>query len=489
MTSPSSGAAASVPTPPAARDGLWSPARRPLSIGLVASVTLVAFEALAVSAILPIIARDLQGLELYGWVLTAFFLGSLVGIVVAGGAIDRVGLIPPYAVALTLFATGLILGGLAPSMPFLIGARFIQGLGGGALPPIVYVAIGWTLPERFRPAMFATLSTAWIVPGIAGPALAGFIAETFHWRWVLLGLLPLLAAAGTLVIRALRGVTDAGGRRPGAPGSAPSGVHAADLRFRDRVVTAVGVAIGAALVAGALQESAAPELLAALGIPGLILLGVGIRRLTPPGTLGAARGYPAAILVRGVLTWAFFAVDGYVTLALVEVRGLSATTAGLGLTTATIAWTAGTWTQARLAGRVPTERFISVGLAIIVVGTLGFALVLLPGWPVAVAIPTFGVAAFGMGLAYSAPALIVLREAPPAVQGSATSALSLTDGLGNALGTGVSQAFIAGAIRAGAGTAAGLGAAYVTAAVIGAAGLVVAARLHAPAPGRDPGVR
>ena len=69
----------------------------------------------------------------------------------------------------------------------LVGARFIQGLGAGTIPPIAYVAIGRSLPERLRPRMFATLSTAWVLPGVIGPALAGLVGETLGWRYVFLG--------------------------------------------------------------------------------------------------------------------------------------------------------------------------------------------------------------------------------------------------------------------------------------------------------------
>ena len=100
-------------------------------------------------------------------------LGSLIGIVVVGGLIDRRGLGRPFAAGLGLFAIGLLVGGLAPSMEVLVGARFVQGLGAGTIPPIAYVAIGRSLPDRLRPRMFATLSTAWVLPGVLGPAVAG----------------------------------------------------------------------------------------------------------------------------------------------------------------------------------------------------------------------------------------------------------------------------------------------------------------------------
>ena len=216
---------------------------------------------------------ELGGLELYGWVFSAFFLGSLIGIVVVGGAIDRGGLAVPFAAGLGLFAIGLLIGGLAPSMPMLVGARFIQGLGAGAIQPIAYVAIGRTLPDSLRPRMFATLSTAWILPGVIGPAIAGAVGESIGWRFVFLGLLPLIAVAGALTLGALTrwpcrpgSRASRGGRQPDPPPAGgdrrPRGRPAdrrADQRTagRDRRAQAAGVVIGV----------------------------LALRRLTPPGTL------------------------------------------------------------------------------------------------------------------------------------------------------------------------------------------------------------
>jgi MFS family permease len=122
-------------------DGLWSPGRRALTIGLILNVTIVASEALAVSTIIPIVARGLGGIDLYGWVFSGFFLGSLLGIVVAGMMIDRGSLARPFILGIGLFAIGLLIGGLAPSMAVLAAARVIQGFGAGAIPAVAYVSI------------------------------------------------------------------------------------------------------------------------------------------------------------------------------------------------------------------------------------------------------------------------------------------------------------------------------------------------------------
>jgi len=437
-------------------------------VGLVLTITLVAFEALAVSTVMPIVADELNGIELYGWVFTAFMLGSLIGIVLVGGLIDRRGLGGPFAAGIGLFAAGLIVGGLAPSMEVLVGARFVQGLGAGTVPPIAYVAIGRSLPEHLRPQMFATLSTAWILPGVIGPALAGIVGETLGWRWVFLGLLPLIVLSASIAFPAIRTIGP-------DPNDAP---NAATLR--DRAPLAILVALGTGLLLAGLT-SGEPILLVVLGIGGAVIGLFALRRLTPEGTLRAARGLPATVLMRGVITFAFFAVDAYVALALVEWRGLSAAQAGIALTAATLSWTAGSWTQAKFSKRWPPERFVRIGVMVLVVGLASFMIALVPTVSPWAALPTFAVAGYAMGLAYSPLALIVLREAPTAEQGRASSAISLTDSLGTALGTGITGALVAASVRSNGNPAGGLAVGFAVAVGVALLGVVLSGRLHAVA--------
>jgi MFS family permease len=95
-----------------------------------------------------------------------------------------------------------------------------------------------------------------------------------------------------------------------------------------------------------------------------------------------------------------------------------------------------------------------------------------------VAVPAFGIAGLGMGLAYSPLALIVLRESAVAAQGASTSALSLTDSVGTALGTGITGAIVAASVRANGQPAAGLAVAFTVAIAIGLVGLSLTRRLR-----------
>ncbi len=124
-------------------------------------------------------------------------------------------------------------------MEILVVARFIQGLGAGVVPPVAYVAIGRSLPERLRPRMFATLSTAWVLPGVMGPAIAGVVADIFDWRFVFLGLLPLLGVAAAISFRSVASI--------GAHDDAAAGEADASASMRRRLPLAVAVALGTGL--------------------------------------------------------------------------------------------------------------------------------------------------------------------------------------------------------------------------------------------------
>lgn len=444
---------------------LFAPGLRGLTLGLISTITLIAVESLAIGTVMPIVADELGDLPLYGWVYTAFFLGSLIGIVISGGVLDRVPLHRPFAVGLALFGLGLAIGGLAPSMPVLIAARFLQGLGGGAVTPTAYVAIGRSLPDQLQPRMFALMSTAWVVPGILGPSLAAVVGEFLGWRWVFLGLIPLLIVAGGLAFSALRHVP-AAQQAPGRSGAPPAGnLH--------RLAAALIAAAGAGILVAALGTPNPVIRIAGALLGGALLLPA-FRWLTPPGTLRLARGVPAAVLLRGLMTFSFFAADAYIALLLQTWRGTPATLTGVVFTVTTIAWTLGTWTQARRIDRFGPRRFVALGFACIAAGGLLTLPALLAWVPPEITILTWAIPGLGMGFMYSAVTLVVLRGVQGSEQGSASSSLQLSDILGTALGAGVAGAITAAGTRGG---PEGLGAALaaVFAVSIGAAVLGVLA--------------
>lgn len=442
---------------------VWEREQRPLTIGLILTVTMIAFEALGVATAMPVAADDLGGVELYGWVFTGAMLASLVGIAVAGREVDTHGPAVPYLAGVTLFGAGLVIAGAAPAMWVLVVGRIVQGLGIGALPSIVYATIGRSFTDAARARMFALLSTAWVVPGLVGPALAGVIAENVGWRWVFLGILPLVAANTALTLPALV--------RFGPPAGS-----AGRERRPVMAIDALRLAVGTGLViAGLTSPSWWSVPLVVIGAPVALKNAL---RLLPDGVGRAAPGIPAAVGARGMQTWAFFTVNSFLPLAITSVQGASAVVAGAALTASTLTWTAGAWLQDHRGLQWGRRSLVVAGLAIVVAGVASTFLVLLPAVPVYVAAATWAIAGLGMGMSYSGLSLVVLGEARPGEEGVASAALQLSDVLGVAVGTGVGGAAVAIGETLGWRPAAGIAIAFGLA--LGAASLSVAAARRLP---------
>lgn len=440
---------------------IWDASHRWLTIGIVLTVVGAAFEALAVATILPLTSRELGGLQLYGWAFSAFMLTNMIGVTVAGGEADRLGPARPFLAGVALFVLGLLVSGFATTMPLLIVGRAVQGLGAGVIGSISYIAIARGYPADLKPQMLAVISSAWVVPGLIGPGLAAVVAEAVGWRWVFLGLVPVMVAAGGLALHGLRSLD-------GNPATSP------DWR---RALAAVGLALGAGLMlTGVGVEGLLPRV-------GLMVVGLGIavpalQYLLPPGTLWAAAALPAAIVVSGLLNLAFFGVDAFVPLALTTVRGQSTTSAGLTLTAATVTWTTGAWLQARLAASRGRRQLVWAGLVLTALGILATAALLHPLVPALLAPLAWGLAGLGMGVAYSTLSLVVLEHAQGGQEGRATAGLQLMNVLGSAIGTGVGGAVIAQSSATG---STGAGVLRQDLLMLGAIGLAVLAAYRLPA--------
>src|SRR6478609_1480531 len=367
----------------------WSPALRMLTLGALVTIVAGAFEALAVATIMPRTVEDLGGLHFYGWAFSAYMLANIIGLTVAGSEADRNGPGRPYLAGVLFFAAGLLISGLAPTMLVLIIGRAVQGFGGGLFNSAIYVVVGRAYPESAKPKMLALMSSAWVMPGLIGPAFAGIVADHFSWRAVFLGMLPFLALAVAFAYPRIR--TIGGG-----------GVET--TRNWTRYGSAVALAVGSTVMIAGMSASkiwlALPAILAGGFVTYLM-----VKRLMPAGTLRAAYGLPAAIAVMGLLNLGFFGVDAFVPLALTDIRDRSTAFAGLALTAATITWSGGSWIQAHLSATHSRRMVIRIGLVLIAFGCVCIMATLFDAVPVYFAPFAWGFAGLGMGLAYSGVSL------------------------------------------------------------------------------------
>jgi len=445
---------------------IWDPQYRFLLVGVVCLVTVVAFEAMAISTVMPIVEEDLGDLWLYGWVFSAFYLGTLIGVVTGGHSADRSKPVLPMMLGFAVFVVGLVIGGFAPTMAVLVFGRLLQGVGAGVVSAVSYVCVGRGFPAAMHPAVFAVMSTAWVVPSLVSPLTASLIASSFGWRWVFLGLIPI-----TLVVAVI------GGR-------AVSTVSAPAKTEQNQASTPIGrvvvLAAGSALLLGGLGMDMVwiGLIIAAAGV--LLALPAFIR-LTPPGTLAARPRLPAAVLIRGVLTFSFFGADTFISLSLTSVRGESTIYAGVVLIASTATWTAGSWLQAHYGRRLGATRMVGLGGLAQAIGALVLAFALWSVIPVWFWILGSAVMGLGMGMAYTMLSVVTLDEASVGSEGAASSALQMSDILGVALGAGLAGVMVSVGDRMGYNPWVALAGVFVLAAATGMVVLALSSRLTRPA--------
>ena len=93
---------------------------------------------------------------------------------VAGGLSDSRGPKRVLGYGVALFALGLLVSGCAPLIEIFVIGRIIQGVGGGLIIVPLYVFIGSIAAPSHRPGFFAAFSLSWVLPGLVGPAIAGY---------------------------------------------------------------------------------------------------------------------------------------------------------------------------------------------------------------------------------------------------------------------------------------------------------------------------
>ncbi|MBB1155201.1 MULTISPECIES: MFS transporter [Amycolatopsis] len=404
---------------------LWNREHRLVTVGLLLVVTLVAFENMGVATAMPTLVAELHGLALYSWPFTTFLVASVVATVLSGRLGDRRGPAPALLVGPALFAAGLAVAGVATTMPTLLVGRALQGFGSGFLLVSVSLLIALTFTDRERPVIYAANAAAWVLPAVIGPSVAGVVTVTVGWRWVFLGLLPLVGIGIALLYKITRRlpahVPLSAGRRAG-------------------VIAAVVAALGVAALSWAAQHPS-PAAIAYGGL-GLVALAVALRKLLPAGTMTSRPGLPTVVASRALIAGAYAGMEAYLPLTMTAVHGYSPALAGLPLTITALGWSAASALQGRFLDW-SREASLRTGFALVAIGLVGFGFVAQSWFPAWVAFAVCAVGGAGMGIAMPAISVLLLRYSPEGERGFNTSAMQLADWVGSALLIGLGGVLLA----------------------------------------------
>jgi predicted MFS family arabinose efflux permease len=334
-----------------------------------------------------------------------------VAVIVAGPIIDAIGVRRTFRITGAWFLVWSAVAAVAPTMPMLIGARAMQGIGGGLVMSVALAAVGLTYPPELRPRAFAANSLVWGVLGFGGPALAGLLLAVADWRAIFVVQLPITGVALVVGWNALPGATQEGVRAPFDPAgialltALTVGSLVAVSEIGDRWdVFGLGVAVSA--VTGAMYWVHA----------GRAATPVVARRHI---TLFPAAGIHAVV---AVVLIAGLALDNYLPIYVQVNRGHSESLAAFTLAFLAVGWTSGSLFYSRRLTAVRPAAVMRAGAAVLAAGCAAAAVTLAGQWPLATVFVAYTIVGLGIGTV-STPALTWLQGATePAEMGRVTSA-------------------------------------------------------------------
>jgi EmrB/QacA subfamily drug resistance transporter len=260
-----------------------------------------------------------------------------------------------FLAAIGTFTAGSALCGAAATMPQLIAARAVQGLGAGGLFALAQAIFGDLFSPAERGRMQGYLASVWGLSSIAGPLLGGLIVDTVGWRWAFYVNVPVGAAAGALIQRGLTGALARGSRRP------------LDVPGALALTGAILALLLAALRLGETGAWTAPGTLLPLAL--FVLLGgtlLYLERRAPepvlPLRLFRSRAFSTSILAAVLSGVGMFGAISFLPLFVQGVVGGSATAAGSVLTPMSLGWASGSTLGGRLVNRMGYRALALTGM-------------------------------------------------------------------------------------------------------------------------------
>ena len=387
-------------------------------------VWLNAAETLMTATIMPSVAADIHGEAWFGWVVAIYLLGSILAGATSARLAQALGLKRALAAGALIYTLGCMAAALAPTIPLFVAGRLLQGVGGGWITGLSFIAVTRLFPQSLWSRVLSALAGVWGVASLVSPLVGGLFAQAGFWRgafWIFaIQGLAFIAAAAMLVPRSVAHSETRSGPIPWGSLAALAGAI---------------LSIAAAGLTGQINRSAP------LAIAGLVLLALFFRLnhrakapMIPRQAANPLSGTGAGLAMIFCTTAATASITAYLPALLQTLYGATPVLAGYLLVSEAMAWTicaflAASWPRPRLA--------IRAGAVMIVAGLVLFASIIPHGglWLAPICSVIEGA---GFGLAWAFTIARLVANAPPEEQAIASASAPTMQTIGAAVGSAAS---------------------------------------------------
>lgn len=387
-----------VTEPEATHDGPTTLTKRQVNLAIGAvlmGMVLSSLDSTIVNTALLTIVDDIGGLKSYTWVAVSYLLTSTPAMALSGKLSDIFGRLRIFQVGIITFLIGSTLAGFAQTMGQLVGARAIQGIGGGAMGAMVFAVIGDLVSPRERGRYSGPTTSAWAVASLVGPVLGGLFVDHLNWRWIFWVNIPIGLASLVVATKVLSGIAFNPVRQK---------IDLAGAAWLTTAVTAFVLAVSWSADDSGWSSANTIGLLATSAVFTTVFIWWEGRVAEPfvPLRLFTVPTFRLCVIMGAAASMALFAVNAFMPLFFQAVTGVSPTSSGLLLAPIIIGLVAGaTYSGRRTAITGHYRHWVLFGTTAIVVGTA--LLALLDDNAVGVTAALVGMAITGVGMGTSNP--------------------------------------------------------------------------------------
>jgi EmrB/QacA subfamily drug resistance transporter len=405
-----------------------------VTVGIMLALFLAALDQTIVGTALPRIVAELNGLEFYAWVLTAYLVTSTVMTPISGKLGDLFGRKPLLLIGMIGFVLASALCGQAQNMTQLVAFRGIQGLFAGVLFSSVFASIADVFTIERRTRIQGLFGGIFGIASVVGPTIGGYLTDNVGWRWVFYVNVPVGIAAVLFVFFTM-----------------PRTVHQATWRDVDFIgAGALAAGLAPILVAFSITRDhswGSPEVLGLLGVGALLLVGFYfLERRTDhpivPFELFKNRTFAVSVLVAFLVAVGMFGAVVYIPLVYQGVLGIAATNSGLLITPMMVGLISGSVITGQLMLRIKRYRYLGTfGTVLVALGTYLMAQIT-PSTDQLDVVRDLVIAGFGVGITFPMYLNSVQSAVEPRFIGVVTSQVQFFRNMGATIGTAVLGAFL-----------------------------------------------